>query len=973
MSRIDHERVMNILAEAMELPAPRRMAFLDSTCVGESALRDRVVELLRFAPGAAARFDSAAEHIVRSEPDRIGPYTLLEPLGEGGMAIVYKAQQHRPVKRIVAIKLIKFGMDTKQFVTRFEAERQALAMMDHPSVARVFDAGATETGRPYFVMEYVAGAPILQYCDERRLPVRDRLALFATVCDAVEHAHRKGILHRDIKSSNVLVVDIDGKPVAKVIDFGIAKALQQPLTERTLQTEVGQLIGTPEYMSPEQAERGAFDVDTRADVYSLGVLLYELIWGVQPIASEVLRSGGYDQVRRIIRETDPPRPSLRLASLGEGEAELISATRQASLPALIRQLRGELEWIPLKAIRKDRDERYRSAAELADDIQNYLLRKPLIAGPESGWYRTRKFLRRHRSGVAASAAMVLLLVAGIVATSWQAVRATRAEKSSQTALQQVQRQKTQVEEANTTVTEVNRFLVDTLAQANPYQSKGKALTVLEAVDASADRLSERLKGQPLVEAAIRNVLASVYAQVGRPDLAVANARAALEIRTRVLGKANIDTLSSMNGLAVALKKQGNLADAAPIYADAVEGFRQVLGEDHPTTLTVRSNLATLSYEQGKVEEAIELHRAVLERRRNVLGNNHLDTVQSMMGLASALRARWQLDEADQLLREALGVLEAVAGPDHPDTIKVLDSLGVSCQHRDQHAEAEKYFRLALERSRRVLGEEHLDTITSKMSLASTLMDQGKAGEAETMYREALEAGRLHAGADHPMVLIFAHNYAACLQDQGKLDEAEPLLHDTLDRRMRVLGPEHAATLATMHRAASVLHRRGKLDQAETLWRDVVARRRHILAPGHPDVLASLMGLAMVLRDEEKLAEAEMVLREVVQGARAKLGEGHPNTLRSTAQLIAVLHALSRDAEAEPIARQALAVARSAPEVGPDHRQTRELARLHADCLSSMGRRDEAESVRREFSLPDPSTAPTSAPASPRLPLTSGSP
>src|SRR5688500_4213416 len=430
MSRLDQDRVMSILADAVELPAPARRAFLDSTCATEPELRREVEELLACADPAAAAFEAAEQQIVQPDPGRIGPYELVEPIGEGGMAVVYRARQHHPVRRTVAVKLIKLGMDTRQFVARFEAERQALAMMDHPNVAQVYDAGSTETGRPYFVMEYVAGEPILGWCDARGLTVRQRLELFVGVCEAVEHAHRKGIIHRDLKNSNVLVAEVDGRALPKVIDFGVAKAVQQqsPLTDRTLHTEHGQLIGTPEYMSPEQAERGAADVDTRADVYSLGVLLYELLAGVQPVPSDVWRSGSFEQVRQTIREREAPRPSTRLGALPGDDAARVALRRGLPVRGLIRELRGELEWIPLKAMRRDREQRYRSASELADDIRNYLDGRPLIAAPESRGYLMRKFIARHRGAVAASAAMLFLLVAGIITTSWQAVRATRAER-----------------------------------------------------------------------------------------------------------------------------------------------------------------------------------------------------------------------------------------------------------------------------------------------------------------------------------------------------------------------------------------------------------------------------------------------------------------------------------------------------------------------------------------------------------------
>ncbi|MFB0554871.1 MAG: serine/threonine protein kinase, partial [Phycisphaerae bacterium] len=355
---------------------------------------------------------------------QIGRYKLLNVLGEGGMGIVYLAEQKQPIRRQVALKVIKPGMDSKRVIGRFEAERQALALLDHPNIAHVYDAGTTEAGRPYFVMEYVKGLSITEHCDRHKLTIEDRLNLFWQVCLAVHHAHQKGIIHRDIKPSNILVSLQDDQVIPKIIDFGVAKALAQPLTEQTLVTEQGQLFGTPEYMSPEQADMANEDIDTRSDIYSLGVLLYVLLTGVLPFDSATFREGGIEHIRQVIRETDPKTPSTRLTRLGD-EAKKVAEKRRTEVAALAKCLHRELEWIPLKAMRKERAERYRSASELADDIENYLIGAPLIAGPISTAYRLKKFARRNRTFVTGVAAVVAVLIAGVIGSTFFAIRAER--------------------------------------------------------------------------------------------------------------------------------------------------------------------------------------------------------------------------------------------------------------------------------------------------------------------------------------------------------------------------------------------------------------------------------------------------------------------------------------------------------------------------------------------------------------------
>jgi serine/threonine protein kinase len=427
------------IAAVQKASADERAAYLQEVCASDSALRERVRNLLRVYENAGGFLESPAPAptVTRNgEPPAegpgtvIGPYKLLEPIGEGGMGVVYMAEQVQPIRRKVALKIIKPGMDTKQVIARFEAERQALALMDHPNIARVLDAGATESGRPYFVMELVRGIPIAEYCDREKLSIPDRLGLFVQVCQAVQHAHQKGIIHRDIKPSNVLVTLHDGVPVPKVIDFGIAKAMGQSLTEKTLYTGFAQLVGTPLYMSPEQAEMSGPDVDTRSDIYSLGVLLYELLTGTTPFDKETFRKAAWDEVRRIIREQEPPKPSTRLSTLGAASTT-VSSNRRSEPRRLGKLVSGELDWIVMKAIEKDRRRRYETASGLALDIERHLADEPVTACPPSTWYRLGKFARRNRFVLATTALVFLALVLGMGVSTWQAIRATRAERQAQ--------------------------------------------------------------------------------------------------------------------------------------------------------------------------------------------------------------------------------------------------------------------------------------------------------------------------------------------------------------------------------------------------------------------------------------------------------------------------------------------------------------------------------------------------------------
>jgi serine/threonine protein kinase len=495
----------SLFIDALEKDDPaERAAFLDRACAGDAELRGRIERLLERHGQGGSFLEPPAPHLVVTvdEPMRerpgtvIGPYKLMEQVGEGGMGLVFVAEQQHPVRRKVALKVLKPGMDTRQVVARFEAERQALALMDHPHIARVFDGGTTPAGRPYFVMELVKGLPITDYCDRNGLPVRERLRLFADVCQAVQHAHQKGVIHRDLKPSNVLVVSHDGTPVAKVIDFGIAKAVGQRLTEKTAYTQLAQLIGTPLYMSPEQAGQSGLDVDTRSDIYSLGVLLYELLTGTTPFDPERLRTAGYDEMRRIIREEEPPKPSTRISTLGQA-ATTVSTSRKSDPKQLSRLIRGELDWVVMKALEKDRNRRYESASAFAADVQRYLNDEPVLACPPSAWYRLRKFARRNKGRLAFAAGACLLAAAVLGSAAW-AVR-DRAMREEEKQREQAARQARAASD-----------LELSLQRAELLQGQGKRAEALAALE-RAELLAGQAHADPDREgrlAAVRERLAA---------------------------------------------------------------------------------------------------------------------------------------------------------------------------------------------------------------------------------------------------------------------------------------------------------------------------------------------------------------------------------------------------------------------------------------------------------------------------------
>ncbi|MBK6941552.1 MAG: serine/threonine protein kinase [Planctomycetes bacterium] len=888
--------------------------------------------------------DGAAEAPIREGPGaHIGPYRLIRELGEGGFGVVFLAEQEKPVARSVALKIIKLGMDTHQVVARFEQERQALALMDHPNIARVIDAGATDTGRPYFVMDLVPGVPIVEYCDEHKLTVRERLALLEQVCNAVQHAHGKGIIHRDIKPSNILVATQDGVPHAKVIDFGIAKATSSKLAEKTVLTEHQQVIGTLQYMSPEQAE-GSLDIDTRTDVYALGVLLYELLTGTPPIDLKTLHSAMLDELQRLIREVDPPRPSTRLAQATDTLRE-VAAQRSVDPTRLAPLVRGEIDWIVMKALEKDRARRYESASALALDLRRYLAGDAVLAAPPSAMYRFAKFVGRNKVVVASGAAIAAALLVGAIGFAWQAAIAGHqrdraiAASDAESKARGIADEQRQIAVSNVRkASAINQFLIDMLGSAN-LLGLGRDAKVSQSLDRAAAMVGTAFREQPDVEAAIRALLGSTYESLGMFDAAEPQLEAALELYARLQGEVTVEYAIVLRDLASVYLERHEYAHAESTFARAADLAERAAGPDDRATLGARTGYANALVGLGRIDEAESMLRDLLEMRTRVQGRDAHDTQVTLNSLAVVLQHAQKLEEAEALYHEAAEIGARASGPIHPNTLTARFNAAHLMMQRGRLDEAEPLLASTYADIAQVFGESHVRTATAAQILADLHDQRGRYDQAIPLYESAI-AIRGRAGPDDVKSLALAKSsLARSVQRAGDGPRAIALHREALESFLASEGPQGVNTLITRMNLANGLAQNGGMDEAATLFERLIDDLRSVLGADHPETIIATNSYAFLLNNLGRPAEAEPFVRAALESGRRVAGEDHPDTIITQNNLSNTLRRQGRLDEAETVGRDT--VLRFVRVFGPRHPNTGIVRNGYAMTLLLLKRTDDA--------------------------------
>jgi eukaryotic-like serine/threonine-protein kinase len=933
-----YAQIKQMLDRAFSLTAEERQALFNQLDLDDPALRREVESLLArdavatdyfTKPGRALATANFADVLASiSLPyENIGSYKLVRELGHGGMGTVFLAERaDGQFQQRVAIKLLRFGGNAGGAVQRFKHERQILAALDHPNIAKLLDGGTTQDGQPYLVLEFIEGVPIDIYCQRNQLPLNDRLRLFRQICAAVHYAHQHLVIHRDIKPSNILVTN-EGVP--KLLDFGIAKLLAPEQFDLTaFETAIHGAPMTPAYASPEQV-RGQ-PISTATDVYSLGIVLYELLTGRRPY--EIKAEFTPWEMARVICEAEPARPSTAAECVPvtrvEKPALETNSSASSAQPASTqspekwqRQLQGDLDNIVLMALRKEPQSRYASVEQLSEDLRRYLEGLPVNARPHTFGYRFSKFIQRHKLPVAAAAALALVICIAAIG-QWRQKRQTELERDR--------------------ADRVANLMVDLFEAADPETAQGKSITVVEALAKGEAKMREDLKDQPLVRATILRKIGEVYCHLAQYDRAQKPLEDALEIRRsllganhaevadslhelgflywnkseyekaeplyreainvfrRTLGNRNEETANAINSLGVLLRDRGSLDEAEKLMREALALRRQINGAESEEAANTLNNLATLWQDRANYAEAEAAYHESLAIRRKKLGNEHSIVAHGLRNLAVLLGAKGDFNTAEQYFNEALNITLKVMGPNHPDVALLLTDVGSTRRRKGNYDTAEQPLRDALALRRKILGNQHPQIADSLNELAVLLYDKTDYAAAEPLYREALEIRRKVFGTEHELVALVTANLAVALQAKSDYNAAEPLYRSALQIRRKLLGNEHPAVAITLANLGVLLHLKKEYAQAEPLFREALAIQTKALPPKHPDVISTKIGLGRMLTDKGDALQAESLLREGLQVRQENFPKGHVLIADAQSALGGCLTVLKKFEEAEPL-------------------------------------------------------------------------
>ncbi|MEP7342358.1 MAG: serine/threonine-protein kinase [Acidobacteriota bacterium] len=887
------KRVEELFRTVVDRPAAEREAYLTRVCGDDQEMRREVLSLLArdtaedFIHGSILSAALSVAVVPKDDltGERIGPYRLTRLIGRGGMGAVYEAvRDDEQFQQQVALKLIKRGMDTDFVRDRFMRERQILASLDHPHIARLFDGGATPDGLPYFVMEFVAGEPITDYCRHRKLSVNEKLKLFRDVCSAVQHAHQKLVIHRDLKPSNILITNsadgkVDGKGgTPKLLDFGIAKLLSPDVSQAHTRTETAIRLMTPDYASPEQARGLA--VATTSDVYSLGVVLYELLTGCRP---HQFKTNSPAEIERAICDTEIEEPSKAVSRISDASSRLAGR--------LSRQLAGDPDNIVMMAMRKEPERRYQSVEQFSEDIRRYLEGLPVAACKDTFGYRAGKFARRHKAGVAILALLAILAVVMTVQTA------------------RIARERDRANQAAATAQAVTQSLVAMFEFADPGKAGGDAITARELLDQGAEKVVRDLKDQPAVQAKLMDTIGWLYQSIGLYDRAQPLLEEALKLRRQVLGLEHPDVAASLNHLAGVANLNGDYAGSESLHREALAMRRKLFGKEHQDVAESLDNLGALLVDRGNLAEAEALLREALLQRRKLLGEEHKDVAESLTSLGRLLSDSGKFNEAESVYRQVLGMRRKLFGAGHPLVALSLNNLAAMLEVQGDYKGAETLYREALAMRRKLLGEEHPDVIVSLANLASALQDLGEYAEAEQLYRRVLTLRRKLFGEEHPKVTLTMNNLATLLRDKGDYEEAGVLFRQSLARRRKQLGEDHPEVGASLNNIGILFYLKGQYVEAEKAQHQAIETFLKTLKPDHWMIHRSRSNLAACLIKLKRYREAEEQLLAGYAGLKSALGDRHAQTQIAVSRLTELYESWGKPERAKPY--------RALPQANPD--------------------------------------------------------